>query len=101
MQDILSSAQAALRALRAAGTDLIIALCHSGIAAEMPQDGSRIGPHDGPEIAAVPLAALPEVDAVIAGHTHRVFPSDQFAPCPAVAPVRGHPGLQTVGKPSP
>lgn len=81
MRDILTSATKALHQMRAAGAEVIIALCHSGIAGDLPAEGQ--------EIAAVPLAALPEIDAVIAGHTHRVFPSDQFAPCPAVDPLRG------------
>lgn len=51
--------------LRAQGADIVVALCHSGILAA--------GKHD-PDNAATPLAALADVDVVLAGHIHRLFP---------------------------
>lgn len=81
MRDILASARAWLPKLKAAGADVIVALAHSGIG---PVEGE-----DGMENAATALAALPEVDAVIAGHSHQTFPGPGFADLPGVDPVRG------------
>ena len=69
-RDMVQTARAYLPKLRAAGADLIVLLCHSGIAAE---DGSgRM------ENAALPLAALPGVDAILCGHQHQTFPGSAF-----------------------
>lgn len=81
MRDILSAARAWLPRLKAAGADVIVALAHSGIG---PLDAS-----DGMENAATALAALPEIDAVIAGHSHQTFPGPGFPDLPGVDPVRG------------
>lgn len=67
--------------LRAAGADLVIALCHSGI-------------HSGTaaplaENAATSVAALPDVDCIVTGHTHMVFPGPGFPDDPAIDPMRG------------
>ncbi len=53
--------------MRAAGADLIVVLAHSGLghAGAAPDD----------ENVALALAGLDGVDAVVAGHTHRVFPT--------------------------
>lgn len=56
-------------ALRADGADLVVVLAHSGLDADGPEDGEDEG-----ENIASSIAALPAVDAVIAGHTHDVFP---------------------------
>jgi 2',3'-cyclic-nucleotide 2'-phosphodiesterase/3'-nucleotidase len=53
--------------LRAAGADLVIALCHSGIGFDPPGEGM--------ENAALPLAATDGIDAIVAGHAHLAFPS--------------------------
>jgi 2',3'-cyclic-nucleotide 2'-phosphodiesterase/3'-nucleotidase len=87
-RDILAAARAWLPRLRAQGADIIVALAHSGIGA--------IEPEDGTENAATALAALPEVDAVIAGHSHQVFPGPNFPASPAVDPVEG----RLAGKPA-
>ncbi len=81
MRDIIASARAWLPRLRAAGADVIVALAHSGIG---PLDAT-----DGMENAATALAALPEIDAVIAGHSHQTFPGPDVAALPGVDPVRG------------
>ena len=65
--DIVESARTAAAALRRQGTDLVIALSHSGIG---PPEPSPLM-----ENAATALAAVEGVDAIIAGHTHRLFPS--------------------------
>lgn len=87
-RDILASARAWLPRLRARGADIIIALAHSGIGALEPEDGT--------ENAATALAALPEIDAVVAGHSHQVFPGPAFPASPAVDPVQG----RLAGKPA-
>jgi 2',3'-cyclic-nucleotide 2'-phosphodiesterase / 3'-nucleotidase len=87
-RDILASARAWLPRLRARGADIIVALAHSGIGALEPEDGT--------ENAATALAALPEIDAVIAGHSHQVFPGPGFSASAAVDPVLG----RLAGKPA-
>jgi 2',3'-cyclic-nucleotide 2'-phosphodiesterase / 3'-nucleotidase len=66
--DIVSSARELVPLLRAKGADLVIALSHSGIGTE--------GRTMGAENASAALAQLPGIDAVIAGHTHMVFPTE-------------------------
>ncbi|MFV0409604.1 MAG: metallophosphoesterase [Paracoccus sp. (in: a-proteobacteria)] len=62
-EDVLGAARRAVSALRARGADLIVALSHGGFG-----EGSSLGA----ENAAGAIAAIPGVDAVIAGHTHEV-----------------------------
>jgi 2',3'-cyclic-nucleotide 2'-phosphodiesterase / 3'-nucleotidase len=80
-RDILAAARAWLPRLRARGADIIVALAHTGIGAVEPEDGA--------EHAATALAALPEIDAVIAGHSHMAFPGPGFAPTAEVDPRLG------------
>ncbi|HLQ20580.1 MAG TPA: metallophosphoesterase, partial [Tabrizicola sp.] len=87
-RDILAAARAWLPRLRAQGADIIVALAHSGIGVLDPEDGS--------ENAATALAAMSEIDAVIAGHSHQVFPGPNFPASPAVDPVEG----RLAGKPA-
>lgn len=79
--DIMATATTAVPALRAAGADLVIVLSHSGIG------GPGMG--EGAENVSLALAALPGVDAVVAGHTHLLFPTADTADLagkPAVMP---------------
>ncbi|MCU0903503.1 MAG: bifunctional 2',3'-cyclic-nucleotide 2'-phosphodiesterase/3'-nucleotidase [Tabrizicola sp.] len=87
-RDILAAARAWLPRLRARGADIIVALAHSGIGALHPEAGS--------ENAATALAALPEIDAVVAGHSHQVFPGPDIPATAAVDPVAG----RLAGKPA-
>ncbi len=87
MRDILAAARAWLPRLRARGADVIVALAHSGI--------GPVDPVPGMEDAATALAALPEIDAVIAGHSHLSFPGNDFSAAPGVDPVAG----RLAGKP--
>nr|WP_309503242.1 bifunctional 2',3'-cyclic-nucleotide 2'-phosphodiesterase/3'-nucleotidase [uncultured Roseovarius sp.] len=65
-QDMVQTARRLVPQMRREGADLVIVLAHTGIDA---------GPHlPGMENAALPLAAVPGVDAIIAGHSHQVFP---------------------------
>lgn len=79
--DILDAARATLPALRAAGADLVIALCHGGLGS--PEDQPRS------ENAALPLAALPGIDVVLMGHTHELFPDPQHRLLPGADNARG------------
>ena len=81
----ISEMQAAVRAeaarLRAAGADVVIALAHSGLEPAGAEPGA-VSEH-----AARAILALPGVDAVIAGHSHEVFPPEGAAsPLPLVLP---------------
>lgn len=80
-RDIVEAARAWVPKMRAAGADIVIALCHSGIGAA---DHST-----GMENAAVPLAGLPGIDALLLGHSHQVFPDPAFAGRAGIDPDRG------------
>ena len=69
-QSIMASARKFLPELRTQ-CDLVIALCHSGIG-----DG-RADPNA--ENVAEQVAAFDEIDAIITGHSHRVFPGPDYA----------------------
>lgn len=62
-------------------SDIVVALCHSGIDA-----GPRKG---GDENAALYLAEVPGIDAIFTGHQHKVFPGKDFAGLPGVDAERG------------
>ncbi len=86
--DMVRAAEAAIAALREAGADLVIGLCHTGIGPEAHSEGM--------ENAALPLAALEGLDAMILGHSHRVLPGPDHAGAPGVDAARGQVG----GKPA-
>lgn len=79
--DIVETALAEVPRLRTAGAQIVVALCHSGIGEDAHSPGM--------ENAAVPLAAIPGIDALVLGHTHRVFPGPSTPPGPHVDPVAG------------
>lgn len=66
VNDIVGSARKIVPQIGAAGADVVIALCHSGIG----------NPHHAPrmENAALPLAAVEGIDVLLLGHTHGAFP---------------------------
>ena len=74
--------------MTADGADLVIALCHSGIGPAEPEEGL--------ENAATALAALPGIDALVAGHSHLVFPGPGFTDLPGVDAQKG----TLMGKPA-
>ena len=86
--DIIAAADIIVPRMLAAGADLIIALCHSGIKAE--HHALRM------ENAAVPLAEVTGIDVVLAGHTHEAFPD----PNTATTPVTDFAGGTLHGKPA-
>ena len=64
--DIVDAAQEACARPKKAGADIVVALCHSGIAG-----GERKG---GEENAALHLAKVDGIDVILTGHQHLVFP---------------------------
>ncbi|QIE46854.1 bifunctional 2',3'-cyclic-nucleotide 2'-phosphodiesterase/3'-nucleotidase [Pseudohalocynthiibacter aestuariivivens] len=65
-QDMVQTARRLIPQMRHQGADLVLMLAHTGI---------ESGPYrPGMENAALSLAAVPGVDALIAGHSHQVFP---------------------------
>ncbi len=80
-RDIVATAVARVPQMRAAGADLIVALCHSGIG---PAES-----HERMENAALALAALPGIDALIVGHSHLVFPGPGWTAHPDVDARQG------------
>lgn len=86
---IVAAARYAVTRLRKVqGCDLVVALAHTGI-------GPRAAGDSG-ERAATALAAVRGIDAVIAGHSHLVFPSPHFRAEPGVDPIAG----RIAGKPA-
>src|SRR5690606_37145316 len=67
-RDIVETAKAYVPKIRAEGADLVIALAHTGIAADA-------GP--GAENAALQLAAVDGIDVIFTGHQHLVFPNSK------------------------
>ena len=76
IDDILRAAKAEAALLRAQGADLILALSHSGIGALKPTPMM--------ENASTALAALDDIDVVIAGHSHRLFPCPSHPAGPGI-----------------
>ncbi|MDQ7071749.1 MAG: hypothetical protein Q9M48_13615 [Rhodobacterales bacterium] len=70
-RDIVQSARALVPEMKRRGADVIIALCHSGIHAATGSDGL--------ENASTQIATVDGIDAIIAGHTHEVFPGEHHA----------------------
>jgi 2',3'-cyclic-nucleotide 2'-phosphodiesterase/3'-nucleotidase len=79
--DIVEAARRYVPQMRAAGADLVVALVHSGLSAA-PARGMD-------ENAAAYLAQVPGIDAILAGHSHVVFPDPSFANLPGVDVTRG------------
>ncbi|PZX19069.1 2',3'-cyclic-nucleotide 2'-phosphodiesterase/3'-nucleotidase [Palleronia aestuarii] len=82
VRGILEAAAAWIPAIRAAGADLVVALCHSGIA---PADPAVPGSED----VGLAVARAGGIDALVLGHRHRVFPGRDYAAAEGVDPVAG------------
>ncbi|WP_322889826.1 MULTISPECIES: bifunctional 2',3'-cyclic-nucleotide 2'-phosphodiesterase/3'-nucleotidase [unclassified Yoonia] len=80
-RDIVEAAQDIVPHIKAAGADVVIALCHAGIGGTDHVQGM--------ENAAVPLAAVPGIDVILTGHTHDIFPDPAGTTSAAVDPVAG------------
>ena len=70
-QGIVEAARLHIPACRAAGADVIVALCHAGI--------SKIGPAGAEENAGLALAQAGGLDAIFVGHQHLLLPGGDFA----------------------
>jgi 2',3'-cyclic-nucleotide 2'-phosphodiesterase/3'-nucleotidase len=70
------------RLLKAAGADIVVVLSHSGLGepSTAPSGGDSPDTSVGAENVARRIAALPEVDMVVAGHTHEVYPRRMRVP---------------------
>ncbi len=69
-EDIVETAQKFVPQMRQAGADLIVAVPHSGFEA-----GERQGMDEN---AVLYLSEVEGIDAILFGHAHSVFPSEQF-----------------------
>ncbi len=78
---IVEAARVHVPACRAAGADLIVALCHAGV--------SKTGPSGADENAGLALAGVGGIDAIFVGHQHLLLPGDDFAGVPDVDAARG------------
>jgi 2',3'-cyclic-nucleotide 2'-phosphodiesterase/3'-nucleotidase len=78
--DIVDAAQAHVPDLRAA-VDILVALSHSGIST-LPRRG-------GEENASYHLSAVPGIDVIFTGHSHRVFPGPDYSGIDNVDALRG------------
>ncbi|MGD8326407.1 MAG: bifunctional 2',3'-cyclic-nucleotide 2'-phosphodiesterase/3'-nucleotidase [Sphingomonadales bacterium] len=73
-RDIRQSAEKYIPELEAQGADIIIALAHTGLSGAPYRSGA--------EQSGVYLAQLPDIDAVVTGHSHALFPSPNYARLP-------------------
>ena len=80
-RDIVKSAQKYVPEMKKKGADIIVALAHTG-----PSDEPY---HEGAENSAFYLADVPYIDAVIFGHSHRLFPNKEFAKSPNADIAKG------------
>lgn len=69
--DIVEAARRYVPEMKAGGADIVVAAVHSGLSSAPAQ------PMD--ENVANLLAAVPGIDAILAGHAHRVFPDKSFS----------------------
>src|SRR5262247_3555639 len=79
--DIVEAARRYVPQIRAAGADLVVALVHSGLSAAPPRGMD--------ENAAAYLAHVSGIDAILADHSHLVFPDPSFANLPGADVARG------------
>ena len=86
-REIVDAARALVPRLKAEGADIVLALSHSGIAAE--GEGAS-------ENASLQLAAVEGIDVVFTGHQHLQFPGKDFE---AIAGVDAEAG-RLAGKPA-
>lgn len=87
---IVDTARATVTRMKTEGAAIIIALCHSGIGT------ATGGLRPEAEDAALALAGLDGIDAVVAGHSHQVFPGPGLVPGVGIDAVGG----RLAGKPA-
>ena len=81
VEDIIGSANQVIPRIKAAGADLVVALCHSGIGAA--QESPLM------ENAALPLASVEGLDVLLIGHSHEQFPDPDGPTSAIVDPIAG------------
>jgi 2',3'-cyclic-nucleotide 2'-phosphodiesterase/3'-nucleotidase len=74
--DIVDTARRLVPQMKAEGADIVVAIPHSGIAS-----GDRQGMDEN---ASYYLSEVPGINAIMFGHSHRVFPGDDYAELPGV-----------------
>jgi 2',3'-cyclic-nucleotide 2'-phosphodiesterase/3'-nucleotidase len=85
VRGIVEAARRSVAVARAGGANVVIALSHSGL-------GPDVAPNDAEpdaENATLALARVEGVDAVVAGHSHHVFPHAALGDRPGVDVTRG------------
>lgn len=70
-KDIVDTALEVVPRMKAEGADIVIAIPHSGF--------STAGREGMDENAVYHLSTIPGIDAIMFGHSHRVFPGEAFA----------------------
>ncbi|MGY4675101.1 2',3'-cyclic-nucleotide 2'-phosphodiesterase [Ursidibacter arcticus] len=73
-RDIVKTAEKYVPILKEKGADIVVALAHTGPSDEPYKEGA--------ENSAFYLADVKGIDAVIFGHSHRLFPNKEFAKSP-------------------
>ena len=81
VHDIVDTAAALVPKMKAEGADIVVAIPHSGIST-----ASRNGME---EQATYYLSLVADIDAIMFGHSHRVFPSDTYDDIEGVDLVNG------------
>jgi 2',3'-cyclic-nucleotide 2'-phosphodiesterase/3'-nucleotidase len=79
--DIVDTAAALVPKMKAEGADVVVAIPHSGIST-----ATREGME---EQTTYYLSSVPDIDAIMFGHSHRVFPSETYAGIDGVDLVNG------------
>ncbi|SUT92087.1 2',3'-cyclic-nucleotide 2'-phosphodiesterase [Actinobacillus lignieresii] len=80
-RDIVKTAEKYVPIVKEKGADIIIALAHTGPSDEPYKEGA--------ENSAFYLADVKGIDAVIFGHSHRLFPNKEFEKSPNADIVKG------------
>lgn len=79
--DMIATAENIVPKLKSADADLVVALAHTGLGPEKAEPGM--------ENAAIPLAAIPDIDVLLTGHIHDQFPGTDHAATDIVDPIAG------------
>ena len=79
--DIVEAAEKYVPEMKAEGADLVVAMAHSGLTT-----APAVG---GDENAAYYLTDVPDIDVILSGHAHRVFPGPDFEDEPEIDNAKG------------
>jgi len=79
--DIVNTARALVPKMKAEGADIVVAIPHSGLSGSEPiAMAENVSNH---------LSSVPDINAIMFGHSHRVFPSDNYADIAGVNVEKG------------